>query len=321
MGKVLIIGEMKQDQMRTVTMECLSAAKKVDDEAEIVVVLYGEDKTRSNMEELLYYNVHKIIWVQTKSSTFSQEAYGKMLESILKKEKPTNVIIPQTDFGKSLAPYLSEVLNIPLFSNIKDIKQENKALFLTRSVFSGKLNETIFLKEADFIAAIKPSSWELPAKQKEKPAVVEEIHLGKIKPIFPLVKVKKKENSMLDLLDAKVIVAGGRGIKNQEGMELIKKLALLLGGTVGVSRGAVELGLSDSSLQIGQTGKAVAPDIYIACGISGAIQHVVGMNGAKTVIAINNDPDAPIFKEADYCIVGDIFEVLPLLIKDLEDSK
>ncbi|MGP7816755.1 electron transfer flavoprotein subunit alpha/FixB family protein [Niallia sp. 01092] len=319
--KILIIGEMKQEKIRTVTFECLSAANGIAADAEIVVLLYGKDKTTSDVDDLLQYKMDKILWISTKETPFSDEAYRKHVEAILKKEKPAKVFIPHTDFGKSIAAYLSKVLAIPLLSNVNGMRREKDSIVFTRSIFSGKLNETVRLDEDTFIAAIKPNSWVVPNEHGKQAVVIEEQVMDKTTPVFPLLKVEKKNGNSIDLLDAKVIVAAGRGIKNTEGMELIKKLASLLGGTVGVSRGAVELGLSDSSLQVGQTGKTVGPDLYIACGISGAIQHIVGMNGAKVVVAINNDPDAPIFKEADYCIVGDIFEVVPLLIQQLEGAE
>ncbi|MFT8321379.1 MAG: electron transfer flavoprotein subunit alpha/FixB family protein [Bacillus sp. (in: firmicutes)] len=319
--KIMIIGEMNKGKICSFTLECIAAAETIADDAEIVVVLYGEVKAASIVEELTYYHVDKVIWVKEEPGAFTEEAYGQCILAILQKEKPSKIITSQTDFGKNIAPYISEVTAIPLISNVKDIKKEVHSFLVTRSIFSGKLDEIIRLETDVFIVAIKPNSWDMPVKRDRKAIAVEEYVMTDTKPVFSVVKVKKEQENTIDLLDAKVIVAGGRGIKNKEGMELVKKLATTLGGTVGVSRGAVELGLSDSSLQIGQTGKAVAPDIYIACGISGAIQHIVGMNGAKVVIAINNDPDAPIFQEADYCIVGDVFQVVPLLIQQLEDRE
>lgn len=138
------------------------------------------------------------------------------------------------------------------------------------------------------------------------------------KPVATLIGLEQKREKAAGLVDAKIIVGAGRGIQNEEGFALVKKLADTLGGTVGVSRGAVELGVCDASIQLGQTGKTVAPDIYIACGISGAIQHLVGVTSAKTIIAINKDPNAPIFEVADYGIVGDIFEIIPSLLKEWE---
>ena len=139
-------------------------------------------------------------------------------------------------------------------------------------------------------------------------------------PITALIGLEQKKADVIGLVDAKIIVGAGRGIQNEEGFALINKLAEILGGTVGVSRGAVELGICDASIQLGQTGKTVAPDVYIACGISGAIQHLVGVTSAKTIIAINKDPNAPIFEVADYGIVGDLFDIIPALIKEWDKT-
>ncbi|MCM2980515.1 electron transfer flavoprotein subunit alpha/FixB family protein [Niallia circulans] len=317
-GKIVVVGEHQEGKIASITLECISAAKELQTEAETILLLMGEDM-RTNASEWNETDVDQIIIVEHPLlARFSNESYIKALLSVWEQLEPSILLCGHNDIGRSIFPYLSEKWNLPLFSNIESFVFHDNKLSITRSAYSGKLTERTEVEGSSFLITIKPKKWKpLPKKEKTKPAV-HSLKVNIDKPVATLIGLEQKREKAAGLVDAKIIVGAGRGIQNEEGFALVKKLADTLGGTVGVSRGAVELGVCDASIQLGQTGKTVAPDIYIACGISGAIQHLVGVTSAKTIIAINKDPNAPIFEVADYGIVGDIFEIIPSLLKEWE---
>lgn len=317
-GKIVVVGEHQEGKIASITLECISAAKELQTEAETILLLMGEDM-RTNASEWDETDVDQIIIVEHPLlARFSNESYIKALLSVWEQLEPSILLCGHNDIGRSIFPYLSEKWNLPLFSNIESFVLHDNKLSITRSAYSGKLTERTEVEGSSFLITIKPKKWKpLPKKEKTKPAV-HSLKVNIDKPVATLIGLEQKREKAAGLVDAKIIVGAGRGIQNEEGFALVKKLADTLGGTVGVSRGAVELGVCDASIQLGQTGKTVAPDIYIACGISGAIQHLVGVTSAKTIIAINKDPNAPIFEVADYGIVGDIFEIIPSLLKEWE---
>lgn len=194
------------------------------------------------------------------------------------------------------------------------------ALFV-RPIYSGKAFEKVKIKEGLVFVTVRPNNIAPLEKDAGRTGNVESLSVD-IKNLRTIVKeVVRNATTGVDLTEAKVIVSGGRGVKSAEGFKPLKELADLLGGAVGASRGACDAGYCDYAMQIGQTGKVVTPDLYIACGISGAIQHLAGMSNSKVIVAINKDPEANIFKVADYGIVGDLFEVVPLLIEEVKALK
>jgi electron transfer flavoprotein alpha subunit len=318
--KIIILGEYQQGNLASITLECITAAKQLQREAEIVLLLMGDDvkKEVSDMEQ---YDVDQILIVENPFlARFSSETYSKALLSIWNQLQPTILLCGHTDIGKAISPYLSEKVNIPLYSNVESFESNEQKLYFTRPVYSGNLREMMEVASPAFIVTIKPKKWEVSSKKLERKGIIRSMRVTIDKPNSSLIGLEQKKLDNFGLVDAKIIVGAGRGVQNEEGFALVTKLAELLGGTVGVSRGAVELGICDASLQLGQTGKTVAPDLYIACGISGAIQHLVGVTSAKTIIAINKDPNAPIFEVADYGIIGDVFDIIPALIKEMDNT-
>lgn len=198
---------------------------------------------------------------------------------------------------------------------------ESGDIVFTRPIYSGKAFEKKKITDGLVFATIRPNN--IPALNRDDSltgAVSEkDVQISNIRTIIK--EVLRKSSDGVDLSEAKVIVAGGRGVKSAEGFEPLEKLAEVLGGTVGASRGACDAGYCDYSLQIGQTGKVVTPDLYIACGISGAIQHLAGMSNSKVIVAVNKDPEANIFNVADYGIVGDLFDVIPKLTEEIKQMK
>ena len=220
--------------------------------------------------------------------------------------------------GKDLSPRLACKLESGLVSDAVFVEVESGNIMFTRPIYSGKAFEKKMITDGIVFTTIRPNNVRVLEKDESRSGDVQTVNVD-IKDLRTIIKeIVRKTSEGVDLSEAKVIVAGGRGVKSVEGFKILEELAELLGGAVGASRGACDAEYCDYSLQIGQTGKVVTPDLYIACGISGAIQHLAGMSNSKVLVAINKDPEANIFNVADYGIVGDLFEVVPLLIKEFK---
>ena len=224
-------------------------------------------------------------------------------------------MIGATNQGRDLAPRVSAALGTGLTADCTGLDINEKGqLAATRPTFGGQLMATILCKTYPQMATVRPNVFKVNPQDfyVETELISCPANISYLKKNVELIDFKKTiESEINDLDSAEIIVAGGKGLKNEKGFELLRSFAQKIGATVGATRGAVEMGLAPASIQIGQTGKTVNPKVYIACGISGAIQHTVGMTGSEHIIAINNDENAPIFDIADTGIVGDIFEILP----------
>lgn len=251
-----------------------------------------------------------------KLETYSTDLYSTLLVDLVKRTKPEILLIGATNQGRDLAPRISSELHTGLTADCVDLDiNENGLLAATRPTFGGQLMATILCKKYPQMATIRPNVFKVHNVDAYTDTEFVEQSTQLIENIESNVELlefrKTVENIINDLDNAEIIVAGGMGLKNKKGFELLKQFADKIGGSVGATRAAVEAGLAPQSTQIGQTGKTVHPKLYIACGISGAIQHTVGMDSSDYIIAINNDKNAPIFDIADTGIVGDVFEIIP----------
>ncbi|MFF2854787.1 electron transfer flavoprotein subunit alpha/FixB family protein [Peribacillus sp. NPDC058002] len=315
MGKsVLVMMEIKDNKLRNVSREILTAANRIAEE--IVAVAFGSDIAK-HTEELGRYGASKVYTVTNKElDVYTTDAYFQALCQVIDKVQPDAILMPHTAIGKDLAPRIASFYNWGLVSDVIDVQKEGADIIFTRPIYAGKALEKRKVVEGIPFATVRPNN----IVAEVTGGSVEKIDFkAEIKNLLTIVKeVIRKTSEGVDLAEAKVVVAGGRGIKSSEGFSLLQDLANVLGGAVGASRGACDAEYCDYSLQIGQTGKVVTPDLYIACGISGAIQHLAGMSSSKVILAINKDPEAPIFQIADYGVVGDLFEVVPLLIEEFK---
>ena len=245
---------------------------------------------------------------------YSTEYYSKLLVDLVGVIKPEILLIGATNQGRDLAPRVSCALGTGLTADCVELDINDKGqLAATRPTFGGQLMATILCKTYPQMATVRPNVFKINQEDNfYKTEIVScPVNLSGVDCHVKLLEFKKTADTVINELDsAEIIVAGGKGLKNEKGFELLKKFADKIGATVAASRAAVEMGLAPSTIQVGQTGKTVKPKVYIACGISGAIQHTVGMEGATHIIAINNDENAPIFEIADTGIVGDVFEIL-----------
>jgi electron transfer flavoprotein alpha subunit len=253
---------------------------------------------------------------------YSTEYYSKIAIDVIKKVKPQIVLIGATTQGRDLAPRISSYLNTGLTADCTGLDINEKGqLAATRPTFGGNLMATILCKNMPQMATVRPKV----LKKADEP-IVKDTQFIEITPQIDNIDAKVKFVEFIKNIqttgkridESEIIVSGGKGLKSPEGFKMLEELASVLGGAVGASRAAVDAGWVDHSIQVGQTGKTVMPKLYIACAISGAIQHTVGMNASEKIIAINKDPKAPIFQVADLGIVGDVFEIVPELIKALK---
>ena len=257
---------------------------------------------------------------------YSTDAYAIALVSLVEKYGPTSMLIGATNNGRDLGPRVSCRLQTGLTADCTalDIDEESGNVAWTRPAFGGNLMATILCPDhRPQIGTVRPGVFKKSDAVEAKAEVIkEDIHVdAKDIRTQVLELIKEADTENVDLEGAEIIVSGGRGVGGPEGFEPVKALADVLGGVVGASRAAVDSGWIAHSHQVGQTGKTVGPKLYIACGISGAIQHLAGMSGSDCIVAINKDPDAPIFDVADYGVVGNLFEVLPVLTEEIKKAR
>jgi electron transfer flavoprotein alpha subunit len=268
--------------------------------------------------------VDKIIHLYNKDiKHYDTQIYTKAISDLALEKKPYIFLIGATHQGRDLAPRIAARLNTGLTADCTNLDlDENGLLLQTRPAFGGNIMATIICpKNLPQMATVRPGVFEKPEVNENKKYHFKKYHFEPAESLIEIINLIKKEASGKDITESDVIVAGGRGLGNPNGFKLLEDLASELNGVVAASRAVVDAGWANHNIQVGQTGKTVKPKIYIACGISGAIQHIAGMKDSKCIIAINKNKDAPIFKVADYGIVGDLYEVIPLFIKKLKELK
>lgn len=322
MSKLLVIAEAKDGTIRNVSFEAVAAAKKIQADAEIVGVVLGKENLEAQAQELIYYGADRIVTiVHEKLENYTSEGYGQAVLAVVNDESPDGIVMGHTSIGKDLTPKLAAKLDTGLVSDAVAIETNGDRVEYVRPIYSGKAFEKKIITDGLTFVTIRPNNI-APLERDEARSgdiIAKEVDVADIRTIIK--DVVRKASEGVDLSEASVVIAGGRGVKSAEGFDTLYELADVLGGAVGASRGACDAEYCDYSLQIGQTGKVVTPDLYIAVGISGAIQHLAGMSNSKVIVAINKDPEANIFNIANYGIVGDLFEVIPLLIEEIKTVK
>ncbi|MBY7143220.1 electron transfer flavoprotein subunit alpha/FixB family protein [Virgibacillus sp. NKC19-3] len=317
--KLLIIGENKDASLRNVTFEAIAAAKKINESSEIVGVILGDEDLTNQAQEMIYYGADRVVTVKHDNlKSYTSEGYGQALMAVINEESPAGIVMGHTAIGKDLTPKLANKLETGLVSDAVQIEADGDKVEFIRPIYSGKAFEKKIITDGLTFVTIRPNN--IPALERDETRTGDitekDIDVTDIRTTIK--DVIRKASEGVDLSEANVIVAGGRGVKSEEGFKPLYELADALGGAVGASRGACDAQYCDYSLQIGQTGKVVTPDLYIAVGISGAIQHLAGMSNSKVIVAINKDAESNIFNVADYGIVGDLFEIIPKLTEEIK---
>lgn len=319
--KVLVLGETREGALRNVSFEAIAAAKQISGGGEVVGVLLG-DSVQSVATEMIQYGADRIVTVEHANlKQYTSDGYSQGFMAVYEQESPDVIVFGHTALGKDLSPKIASKLSSGLISDVTAIEGEDDDAVFIRPIYSGKAFEKVKTKEGLLFVTIRPNNIPTLEKDESRTGDVSSVEVD-VKDLRTIIaEVVRKSTEGVDMSEAKVVVAGGRGVRSAEGFEPLQELANLLGGAIGASRGACDADYCDYSLQIGQTGKVITPDLYIGVGISGAIQHMAGMSNSKIIVAINKDPEAEIFKVADYGIVGDLFEVIPLMIEEVKKLK
>ena len=319
---VLAIAEQRNGAFRKVTYEIVSEGRRLADQlgSELLVILLGSG-INGLSNELAHYGADKVLVGDNEIfKNYSSEGYTKTIVEAVKNVDPEIILLPASSFGKDLGPRLAAHLDVGLATDCVKLKLENGKLHAMRPMYAGKVLAEHQLLASPQMASLRPNNFVVSEPDSSKTAAVEPITVpvsaGDLKALVK--EFVSGEGGKIELTEADIIVSGGRGMKGPENYKILEELADLLNAAVGASRSAVDADWRPHSDQVGQTGKTVSPNLYIACGISGAIQHLAGMSSSKCIVAINKDPEAPIFQRADYGIVGDLFEVVPKLTEELK---
>lgn len=318
---VLVLAEIKEGKLRNVALEAITAARKIAGQGKIAAALFGNADMGAFAQTLARYGADEVYAVcHDLLASYTTDAYAQAFFRLLQEVQPDAILLGHTAMGKDLAPRMAARLGLGLISDCVQLEADDNQIIFTRPIYAGKAYEKRKVKEGTIIATIRPNNFDAGRPDPARSANI--IHVAAdIKDLRTVIKeVVRKSTGSIDLTEAKIIVSGGRGVKSENGFKPLYELAEVLGGAVGASRGACDANYCHYAMQIGQTGKVVTPDLYVACGISGAIQHLAGMSNSRVIIAINKDPEAPIFKVADYGIVGDLFEVVPLLTEEFKKA-
>jgi electron transfer flavoprotein alpha subunit len=322
MGCILTFVEQRDGVIRKASLEAVSEARRVASGAgwSVCAVLPGHN-VKDKAAGLGAYGAGTVyVADQEKLALFSSEGYAAAVAAAVEQCKPEAVFLPATVMGKDVSGRLAARLGSACLADVTSVSLEGGVFTAVRPVYSSKALATVQAAgPAPVVVTLRPNVF--AAGEVGGAATVQDLPPLDVKIRAVVKELKAAEGGELDVAEADVIVSGGRGLKAPENFSLVRQLAEPLGAAVGASRAVVDAGWIDHAHQVGQTGKVVTPTLYVACGISGAIQHLAGMSSSKVIVAINKDAEAPIFKVADYGVVGDLFQVLPPMIEEVKKLK
>lgn len=315
MAKILVYSEISGEHVKTVTLEILGKLK--GHHVDVAIIGTSPASAFSDLAKFGAQDIH--VLKGNHLEKYSPEGYSKALKVLIDENKYDYVFSGSTSLAKDLMPRLAGMFDAGMATEVTNFVMEGDKFLGTRPLFAGKCMAKVEIAgPKPHFATFRPNALGLSdsptsaaGNQKSK-----DIDVGELRAIIK--EIVKGTSNKLDLTEANIIVSGGRAMKNAENFKILNELADVLGATVGASRAAVDSGYAAHDMQVGQTGKTVSPTLYIACGISGAIQHLAGMRTSKVIVAVNTDPDAPIFTKADYGIVGDLFKIVPLMTQEFK---
>ncbi|MEK6693384.1 MAG: FAD-binding protein [Nitrospirota bacterium] len=322
---VWVFAEQRRGKLHDVSLELLGEGRRLANilSTELSAVLIGSN-IEKEAKTLIAYGADKVFVADDPSlSDFHDDSYGHILAGLIEKEKPEIILSGATSIGRSFIPKVAARLRTGLTADCTRLGLDGKILHQIRPAFGGNIMAVVICpNRRPQIATVRPRVFKKPIPEKGRKGKVIKVHVPEdISLRTKTLEFVKDLTSTVNISEADVIIAGGRGLGDAKNFRLLEELAEALGGAIGASRAAVDAGWISYPHQIGQTGMTVSPRLYIACGISGAVQHLVGMQSSDIIVAINKDPDAPIFKVATYSIVGDALEVIPLLVKKIKEVR
>ena len=325
MSNVLVFIEQRDGKIRKASLEALTLGRTLAGKSGgTLAACVAGSGIGGLAPELAAYGAAKIFVADAPElQVYSCEGYTAALDAAVSAFSPSILLVSATTMGKDLAPRLAARRKVGVLSDVMTLDVEGGRLVGTRPVYSGKASATVTPAAGAALQIATPRPNVFPASKAGSPGAGEAVPVsaGGAKIRAKVVKLEAAEAGELDVAEADKIVSGGRGIKGPESWPVLRALCHELGAALGASRAAVDAGWIDHSHQVGQTGKVVSPTLYIACGISGAIQHLAGMGSSKVIVAINKDPEAPIFKAATYGIVGDLFQIVPAMTEAAKRMK
>jgi electron transfer flavoprotein alpha subunit/NAD-dependent dihydropyrimidine dehydrogenase PreA subunit len=328
---VWVFAEQREGKVQSIAYELLTEGKKLAAalNTELAAVLCGDANIEEEVDHLFAYGADKVYLItHAELKHYHTAPYSRAVAEVITKHKPEIMLLGATTMGRDLAARLAIRVGAGLTADCTglDIDPAKKILLQTRPAFGGNIMATIqTLRHRPQMSTVRPKVFK---KSKIQDPKSQQGNVIKFTPVLnpedllvKILEIVADESVKVNLADAEIIVSGGRGLQEAKNFKLIEELAAILGGAVGASRATVDAGWISAHHQVGQTGKTVSPKLYIACGIAGKIQHLAGMQSSDTIVAINKDPDAPIFKVATYGIVGDLFEYVPLLTRKLKELR
>lgn len=325
MAEIFVLAEHRQGQMRDITYEILMKAMEISTKinAEVTAIVLGKD-VKEKAKSIADYANKILLFEDARLENFNSEAYQKILSFLIKERKPSLIMLGHTSYGIELAPRLAASLGLPLATDCIDLDYENETLHVTKQMYGGKVNVKAILRKAEtYIVTIRQAAF--TAQKPTTPIGCQIIEMPS--PLTEEITVKRFIQYILpppggvDITAAEKLVGIGRGIKDQSNMPMMEELAKSLGAVLACSRPIVDKGWLPSDRQVGSSGKTVKPKLYLAIGISGAFQHILGMKNSDLIIAINKDPNAPIFNFADYGVIEDLFKIIPSLKNKIQELK
>lgn len=324
---VWVFAEQRDGELQKVALELLGKGREIADKlgVELTALLLGHKNIEEMTKELGAFGADKVLVCDNELLThYSTDGYTKVINEVVNAKKPEILFIGASFIGRDLGPRVAGRLSTGLTADCTslDVDPENNNLLMTRPAFGGNLMATIVCGDhRPQMSTVRPGVFEKLAKDENRAFQVEkfDVQLSASDIRTETMEVVKSVKEMVDITEADIVVSGGRGVGCKENFDLLQELADVMGGTLAGSRAAVDNGWVEKAVQVGQTGKTVRPTIYIACGISGAIQHLAGMQDSNYIIAINKDSDAPIMKAADVALVGDFAKVIPEMIAQYKE--